>query len=139
MAETPIQFGSQPPPLTGAAISTPAPPDPDDPFLGPTQEHHLIPWSNRTWNHQGHPLVRQAGLNLRTAEGNTVPMANHAGRHSTGYHQTVRQMMDRAYIGVRGKGPEAAQAALRGVMADLRSGIRAGLIRPYDGKAVLIP
>ncbi|QDU51624.1 hypothetical protein [Gimesia panareensis] len=44
------------------------------------QDHHGIPWDNKTWNHQQHPLVKQAGNpslkklpeNLKPVQGRTV-------------------------------------------------------------------
>ncbi|MGI2028643.1 RHS repeat-associated core domain-containing protein [Endozoicomonas acroporae] len=101
------------------------------------QNHHAIPYQNGTFNHQNHPLVRQAGVNLRTNPYNQFMLGNHSGPHSQQYHRTVESMLNNAQTGVQGQ--QQAQRAVRGVMQQLQQGIGNGSIRPYETKAVFLP
>jgi hypothetical protein len=51
------------------------------------QDHHTIPWDNKSFNHRSHPLVKQAGTNLRKHPTNLKPLKGHIRRHRTSYHR----------------------------------------------------
>jgi hypothetical protein len=104
------------------------------------QDHHGIPWDNKTWNHQKHPLVKQAGdPNLEKHPQNRKALQGHAGRHSTTYHQEIRRRMDEAYKKVAGKGQEEAKRELENLIKQIWKDIENGTLRPYDHKGVILP
>ena len=84
-------------------------------------------------------MVKQAGVNLKTYAKNQVLTVNHAGRHVNEYSQTVKGLLDKAFIRVKGQGPEAAQEALDDVMKTIKNGINDGSIQLYKTKDVYIP
>jgi hypothetical protein len=119
------------------AINNPPPP-PTQP-VGKVQNHHLVPYNNKTYNHQNHPLVKEAGANLKTDPRNQVPLANHAGPHSQSYHSDVNKILNEEYAKAAGKGPTTASNALNTAYQRIYQGIQDGSIRPYVNKDVFIP
>ena len=106
---------------------------------GPIQIHHKVPWNNKTFNHQNHPLVKQSGMKLKTSLDNQMRLGNHAGRHSSDYHKAVSGMMDKAYMGAVNKGQEAAKKVLLDVFNQIENAIKSSKLQPYNTKAVWIP
>jgi len=103
------------------------------------QDHHAIPWNNKKYHHESHPLVRKAKVNLKTYKKNIKSLENHAGRHSRSYHDAVAERLNAAYEGVAGKGKAEARAALDRVIQGIWRDIRNGKLRPYDNKHVILP
>jgi len=102
------------------------------------QGHHGIPWNNKTFNHQAHPLVKQAGTNLKKHPTNLRPLKGHIGRHSPSYHQEIRRRMDEGFKRVAGKGKGAAEAEVESVLEGIWKDIGSGKLKPYDHKDVLL-
>jgi hypothetical protein len=103
------------------------------------QGHHAIPWNNKTWNHQNHPLVKQAcNSRLDKMPGNVRPVEGHIGRHSDSYHREIRRRMNEAYDWVAGKGQVAAQKELDKVLKGIWDDIACGKLKPYDHKDVIV-
>lgn len=104
-----------------------------------TQDHHAVPWNNKTYKHQNHPLVKQAGNpDLETMEENLRALEGHSGRHSKAYHAEVKKRLDDAAKRVAGKGREAAQKALDDVIKKIWEDIASGKLRPYNHKDVIL-
>lgn len=103
------------------------------------QDHHAIPWNHKTFNHQAHPLVKQAEANLKSLSTNIKPLKGHIGRHSSSYHQELRRRMDEGYKKVGGQGKDAAEAELDSIIKGIWDDIRSGDLKPYDHKGVLLP
>lgn len=105
-----------------------------------SQDHHAIPWDNKTWKHQDHPLVKEAGNpNLKTLGENLRALEGHAGRHSPAYHQEIRRRLDEAYVRVKDRGEEAALAELKNVINGIWNDIASGKLKPYSKKDVNLP
>jgi RHS repeat-associated protein len=112
-----------------------------------TQRHHLIPYQGEVSKHYDHDLVRQAGYSgkaakewLKSYPKNIVLLTGHIGKHTPLYNATVRKLMNDGLKVVKGKGKQAALAALDEVMQTLEEGISNGSIRPYgDDHDVVIP
>ena len=109
------------------------------------QDHHAIPWSNKTYKHQKHPLVKLAGNpKLKTMPENLKPVQGHAGRHSTSYHDEINDRMDVAYEKVMKvkdaakRGP-AAKRQLNKVIQDIWADIGDETLPLYDHKDVILP
>jgi len=106
---------------------------------GSVESHHGVPYNNKTYDHQNHPLVKQALVDLEKDPRNRMLLGNHGGRHSSEYHQQIKKMLDNAYTSVAGQGVEAAKKAFYEVCDDIKSGIANGELKPYKGKDVYIP
>ncbi len=104
--------------------------------FGNVQRHHLIPWGNSTYPHYKHPLVKDAGVDIRVDPNNLMYLGNHAGPHSKAYHAAVKNLLNQAYSRVAGQGVDAARNALQGVYQDIAGGIIDGSIKPYNNKEV---
>jgi hypothetical protein len=103
------------------------------------QNHHLIPWENRTYPHASHRLVRQAGVDLRTYRPNIRPLAGHSGPHAAKYHLDVEERLDLGYEAVKGKGRAAARAELNAILDEIWADIGKRKLEPYEGRSVSIP
>ncbi|MBN2817942.1 MAG: RHS repeat-associated core domain-containing protein, partial [Bacteroidales bacterium] len=106
---------------------------------GRVQVHHKAPWSNKTFNHQNHPLVKQAEVNLKTYRNNLMDLGNHAGRHSPEYHRGVQNIFNKHYRSAIGKGKSGAQNALDNSLTEIENSIKNGVLNPYSNKDVWIP
>jgi RHS repeat-associated protein len=106
---------------------------------GPVQTHHKIPFGNSSFNHQNHPLVRQAGVNLKSSIRNQMLLGNHGGRHSKPYHLKIKEWLDEGFDRVAGKGQAAALRKLNQIIDRIEGGIANGTLRPYTNKDVYIP
>jgi RHS repeat-associated protein len=106
---------------------------------GGIQEHHKVPYGSKKFNHQNHPLVKQAGINLEKHARNKMLLGNHGGRHSYKYHEQIDQMLWNAYGDVAGKGKDAAKSAFDSVCQKIERDIANGTLRPYNNKDVWVP
>jgi RHS repeat-associated protein len=104
------------------------------------QIHHGIPWNNSTYNHQAHPLVRRAGVDLKTDSRNMASIFNHRGPHSDNYHLNIRARMDQALGALPARATQAqANEALGQVMQGVWRDIGRGTLEPYNWKTVYGP
>ena len=108
---------------------------------GKSQGHHIIPHSNNKnsnskFDHQNHPLVKAAGVNLYTYGKNKIPLINHAGRHTDIYNQIVEDILDGYYEQLDRADENMAREALDNAISDIMDGIANGSIKPYDSKDV---
>jgi hypothetical protein len=93
------------------------------------QDHHAIPWENSTYNHQQHPLVEQAGVNLKTYEPNIQAVVGH---DYAPYHLEVQRRMNNAFMELQGDlTPGSARAALNNVIQSIWTDIGRGRLRLY--------
>jgi RHS repeat-associated protein len=108
---------------------------------GGSQNHHKVPLDSRSHKYSDHPLVKQAGWteeDLTKDPVNVLRLGNHAGRHSSVYHQKILQMLNNAANSVAGKGQAAADKALREVLKNIDKRIADGTLRPYENKDLWI-
>jgi RHS repeat-associated protein len=103
------------------------------------QGHHKVPYNNKSWNHENHPLVKQAKVNLKDYNKNLMDLINHGGRHTDAYHMIVDHMLTSAYETVAGGSQEAALNALNEVLEKIAQDVKSGKLRPYDSKSVWAP
>ena len=105
----------------------------------PIQNHHAIPYDNSTFDFQNHPLVQQAGVNLKTDPRNQFNLANHVGRHTNNYNRNIQARLDAAFSRVAGQSQQAADAELGQVMGEIQNDIYNGSLSPYSTKVVSKP
>jgi hypothetical protein len=61
------------------------------------QDHHAVPYANKKYNHQNHPLVKKVKVDLKTYAKNLRPLKGHKGRHLEEYHRQIAKRLDNAY------------------------------------------
>jgi len=106
---------------------------------GDIENHHRVPHSNKDYDFQNHPLLKQAKVNLKKEPGNIMRLGNHHGRHSKAYLDGVKNMLDEAYPGVANQGEEEAKRALKEVYNNIDKEIANGRLKPYINKDVWKP
>ena len=107
--------------------------------LGEAQNHHPIPWNtnpaNPSWNFQNHPLVKAAGLNLKTNQP-LLKLENHAGPHTASYKNKIKLMLDTTWNNLSDRTSKGAREALNRTMNRIMTKIENGSLKPYDNKVV---
>ena len=102
------------------------------------QDHHAIPWNNKTYNHQNNPLVKLAKVDLQTFGKNLRAVEGHAGRHSATYHQQIQNRLNTAFTNLKTPSQAEAQKALNRVIKGIWRDIKNGKLAPYDLKDVIV-
>ncbi len=103
------------------------------------QDHHAIPWDNARFPHQSSPLVRQAGVDLKTYGPGIRPLGGHSGPQPVAYHRAIQQRLRLGGRRVSGQGADAARTELDRIIGGIWDDIGSGRLRPYDTKDVWIP
>jgi hypothetical protein len=103
---------------------------------GNSEDHHKVPYGNKTFDHQNHPLVKKAGVDLKEYPENRMILENHSGRHSNAYHIEVKGMLDQALENMSGQGKGAALEAFNEVCDEIEIRIANGSLKPYISKDV---
>jgi RHS repeat-associated protein len=108
--------------------------------LEPIQNHHALSFYQTYLSN--HPLVKEAGANLRTDLRNQFPVENHLGRHSLSYHQKCGEMLDSAWNKYKSNGERSqvkADQALSRVYQKIQNNVYSGKLPLYDNKQVWRP
>ena len=95
------------------------------------EEHHGIPYANKTFDFQNHPLVKKAGINLETDMGNKMLLANHRGRHWTLYLKAIKERLDNA-LAMMFKTGRSAKDCYNDVSQGIKRDIGNGSLKPYE-------
>ena len=95
------------------------------------QEHHPIPYNNKTWNHSDHELIKCAAMNLETDQKLAV-LQGHIGKHSPTYHAEVRARLDAAWAALSVKNETNAVIAVNGVVDSIIRDINSGSLKLFS-------
>lgn len=103
----------------------------------PIQDHHPIPWDNKTYNHSNHKLVKAACMDLRTQQ-KLIRLKNHAGPHTKTYHMEVQSRLDVEWQRL-GEGRSVAEyrGGVQKVVNSLIDDIQSGDLKLYKNKHVV--
>lgn len=80
-------------------------------------------------------MVNRAGVNLDSGQ-KRVRLENHASRHSSSYHNAVKNRLEEAWNRLYVRTPENARKAFDRVVDENIEDIRNGTLKPYDNKDV---